>query len=488
MAPWTPKRSEQPGEAGPLLDRPVGWLSLLRREWIPSLAVLVGGVLLHSMNVMLLATVLPSVVGEVGGAAVMSWPTTAYVASSIVAATCVGLLTTVFGARPVFAIGASIFGAGAIVCAFASAMSHVILGRFVQGFGGGLLSAVAYVLVRNAFPEIVWARVLGLLAGVWSVSVLVGPLVGGVFARLGNWRGAFFTVATLAGLLVVGALSALPQTQGAASGRKRGVPAGRIGLLWIAIGAISIASVLRAPGGKSALIVLAIASLVVMLRLDRAAATRLLPGDAFSFGSPTGVGLWMVLLLSIAFTPLNIFVPIFLQRLHGFDPLAAGYTVAGTSMAWTVAAVAVAGLSTDWSGRMFIVGPLVKAAGLLTLAAVMPSGPIEVLFPGIVLVGLGIGSCWAFIAQRVMKSARVGDEDVAASSVATVQSTGYALGAAVAGLVANATGFSTMIEAGGVGRAAFWVPVSFSFAALAAGIVGIRLRTLTERATLAATG
>jgi len=79
----------------------------------------------------------------------------------------------------------------------------------------------------------------------------------------------------------------------------------------------------------------------------------------------------MVLLLSIAFTPLNIFLPIFLQKLHGFDPLAAGYTVAGTSMAWTVAAVLVAGLSPDWSARMIVGGPLVKAAGLLTLAAVL---------------------------------------------------------------------------------------------------------------------
>lgn len=463
----------------------VGWRGLLQREWIPSLAVLVGGVLLHSMNVMLLATVLPSVVGEVGGAAVMSWPTTGYVASSIVSATCVGLLTTVFGARRVFGAGALLFGAGAVVCAFASAMSHVIAGRFVQGFGGGLLSAVAYVLVRNVFPETVWPRVLGLLSGVWTVSVLVGPLVGGIFARLGHWRGAFFTVATLGGLLVLGAIRALPQTRGAGSGRRRTIPAGRVGLIWIAISAISIASILHAPAGKGALIALAIAALVVMLRLDRAAAVRLLPGDAFSLSSSTGVGLWMVLLLSIAFTPLNIFVPIFLQKLHGFDPLAAGYTVAGTSMAWTVAAVLVAGLSPDWSARMIVGGPLVKAAGLLTLAAVLPYGPIGMLFPAITLVGLGIGSCWAFIAQRVMKGARAGDEDVAASSVATVQSTGYALGAAVAGLVANATGFSTMVEVGGVGRAAFWVPVSFSAAALAAGVVGIRLRMLTARAPAA---
>src|SRR5262247_2335453 len=74
-----------------------GWLALLTPEWIPALAVLLGGVLLHSMNVLLVATVLPSIVADVGGAALMSWPTTAYLASSIVATTCTGLLTAVAG-------------------------------------------------------------------------------------------------------------------------------------------------------------------------------------------------------------------------------------------------------------------------------------------------------------------------------------------------------------------------------------------------------
>ena len=81
-------------------------------EWLPLLAVLLGGVLLHSMNVMMLATVLPSIVEEVGGAALMSWPTTAFLASSIVAATCTGRLTARFGARSAFAVGALVFGAG----------------------------------------------------------------------------------------------------------------------------------------------------------------------------------------------------------------------------------------------------------------------------------------------------------------------------------------------------------------------------------------
>src|ERR1700757_2554196 len=99
-----------------------GWRSLLRRDWIPTLAMLLGGVLLQSMNVLMLATVLPSIVRELGGTAMLSWPTTAYLASSIVAASCAGMLATRLGARTVYCIGVSTFGLAALICSEADAM------------------------------------------------------------------------------------------------------------------------------------------------------------------------------------------------------------------------------------------------------------------------------------------------------------------------------------------------------------------------------
>ncbi len=106
------------------------------------------------------------------------------------AACCTGYINAVVGARRAFATGALIFGLGALVCALASTMAHVIIGRFVQGFGGGLLAAMAYVLVRSTFPEMIWTRAITLLSGAWSMSILFGPLLGGAFATYGNWRGA----------------------------------------------------------------------------------------------------------------------------------------------------------------------------------------------------------------------------------------------------------------------------------------------------------
>lgn len=458
-----------------------GWLALLRPQWMLALVVLLGGVLLHSMNVLITATLLPSIVIDVGGADLMSWPTTAFLAASIVAATGTGIVTAAAGARRAFCAGAAIYCAGAILCGLAPSMSQVIAGRFVQGLGGGLLAALAYVLVRNLFPAALWPRVFGLLASIWSVSTLCGPLIGGLFAAYGYWRGAFFAVAALGGVLSILTLYILPRDAVAEDAPSPPAAVLRVALICAGIAALSSASAVGDLAGKAGLIAVAIGAVILLLRIDRAAPVALLPSDAFSMHTATGMGLWMVLLLSIAYSPLAIFVPLFLQRLHSLDPLAAGYMVAGASLAWTTAAIAAASLPSGWPARMIAAGPLAMAAGLLGVGVMMAPGPVAALIPPIASIGIGIGACWAFLAQRIMSGAKPGEENVAASSVATVQQAGLAFGAASAGLVANACGLSDNLTHASLVRAAFWVPASFIAAPLAAGAIGMRLNASARR-------
>lgn len=452
----------------------VGWAALLKPAWFPALAVLVGGVLLHSMNVLMLATVLPSIVEDVGGATLMSLPTTAFLASSIVAASCTGYVTSVFGARRAFSTGALVFGTGALLCALAPSMAQVIAGRFIQGFGGGLLAAMAYVLVRNTFPEAVWTRVIALLSGAWSMSVLLGPLLGGAFATYGDWRGAFYAVAGLACLLAVLAMRALPRTL-IGHGEQPRVPGLRVALISAAIIAMSVAAAIPVAAAKALLFVAALGALVLMLRIDRRAAAPLLPRDAFSLRTVTGIGLWLALLLSASFSPLQLYVPTFLQVLHGLDPLTAGYMVAGGSLGWTAASLTVAGAGPRWIDRLLVMGPFAMALALFGLAGLMTLKPFLLTLLPIILLGMGIGSSWAFAAQRVMSGARKGDETAAASSVATVQQAGTALGAAVAGLIANLAGLSGGLTVADVMTATYWVPGCFVIVALLATLAGLRL-------------
>ena len=456
------------------------WSALLVPRSILPLAVLLGGNLLRSMNLLITATLLPGIVADIGGSYLMSWPTTTFVAASIIAATGSAVVSKAIGNRRAFCGGAMIYATGSVLCALAPSIALIIVGRFIQGLGGGLLAALGYILVRSIFAEALWPRVFGLLASVWSVTVLVGPLIGGIFAGYGYWRGAFFTIAGAAGLLAIGAFIVFPPSTTENQNEYR-FPFFRVILICAYIAFLSLAGVLVDPAVKGALMVTAVGAFVLLLRIDRVADAPLLPSDAFSLRTTTGTALWMVLLLSGAYSPLAVYAPLFLQRLHDVTPLIAGYMVAGASLAWTCAALIAASLTDEWPKRLIVGGPIAMSIGLLGVSAMMAPGPVVGLIPAIALIGIGIGASWAFIAQRVMSGAKPGEETVAAASVATVQQAGIALGAAAAGLIANVSGLVNGLDSDSLRRAAFWVPILFVAAPLAAGTVGIRLNLITGR-------
>jgi hypothetical protein len=159
------------------------------------------------------------------------------------------------------------------------------------------------------------------------------------------------------------------------------------------------------------LITATVVAFVLMMRADRRAAAPLLPSDAFSLRSGTGAGLWMILLMSVGYSPLAIYAPLFLQRLRGVSPLGAGYMVALASLAWTTAALSVASLSEEWPPRLIIMGPSAMGACLAGMGVLMAPGPVAALILPIVLIGAGIGVAWAFVLQRVMSGAKGGEEN-----------------------------------------------------------------------------
>ena len=262
---------------------------------------------------------------------------------------------------------------------------------------------------------------------------------------------------------------------------ERRLPVLRVALICAAIALLSCAGVLPGPAVKDTLIAAAVGAFVIMLRIDRAATAPLLPSDAFSLRSPAGAGLWMVLLLSVAYSPLAIYVPLFLQRLHGLEPLPAGYMVAAAPLAWTGAALTVASFAEEWPRRLIVAGPIAMSVSLLGVAALIAPGPVAGLLPPIALIGIGIGASWAFIAQRVMSGAKDSEETVAAASLATVQQAGIALGTAIAGLVANASGIGAGLHLDSIRRAAFWVPLVFVAAPVVACALCIRSNSVTGR-------
>jgi predicted MFS family arabinose efflux permease len=286
-------------------------------------------------------------------------------------------------------------------------------------------------------------------------------------------------VAAIAAVLALGAFRWLPSARAAVRARPR-FPGLRLALVCGAIASSSFAAVVTAPVAKAGLIALAVVLLAAMLRVDRRTRAPLLPSDAFALSTPTGVGIWLLLLIAVAYSPLQIFIPVFLQSLHGLDPLSAGYGVAGASLGWTAAAMAAAGADEDWRRRLIVLGPLTMMASLIA-SGLLTDRSLILFCLSIVGIGLGTGACWAFASQRVMSGARPGDEAVAASSVPTVQQMGFALGAALSGLAANSAGFAVGLPHEAMAEVALAVPAWLAVSAALATAVALRLNILTVR-------
>src|SRR5690606_27723773 len=154
---------------------------------------------------------MPTVVADIGGAAYYAWATMLYMVASILGSACGAPAKHAFGARGAYLVAAVGFLAGTVGCAVSPSMPVLLVARTVQGAGGGLLLAQSMSLVREIYPTEIRTRMLAFISGVWAVAALLGPLVGGVFAELGSWRGAFWVSTPIIFAFAIGAWLSLPR-------------------------------------------------------------------------------------------------------------------------------------------------------------------------------------------------------------------------------------------------------------------------------------
>jgi MFS family permease len=426
----------------------------------PLVVLVCLGVWLHAADALVATTVMPSAIAEIGGLPYLYWTIALYELGSIVTGAASGLLTQRLGLRTAMSAAAGVYMVGCATSALASHMSVMLVGRLVQGFGGGAMLALSYVGVSQLFPPDLWPRVLAIVAGVWGVSSLVGPLVGGAFASAGVWRGAFWAFAAQAALLVAAApwlaAARTPPSDEAAE-----LPGRQLVALTAGVLAIAAAGVQHETWVMAACSVAGIGALALTLRLERNATARLFPPSPLSLAVPWGPGYVAVLLLTMATVSFTVYGPLLLARLFGVSPLLAGLLVAAESVAWTLAAIATANAPAHRESLLIRGGTAAIAIAVAGLAWTMPRGPVWALGLWTAVQGAGFGICWAFLLRRIVAGVPDGDSDRASAAVPTTQMIGYAIGAAVCGMVANALGLHDDAAPDIVRGVAFWVFAAF---------------------------
>ncbi len=452
---------------------PATWSELFRGRRAAYTLILALGIGLHAIDVFIIATVMPAVVADIGGAAFYTWATMLYMVASIMGAASGGAVKAALDARYGYIAAALTFLAGSVGCAVAPNMALLLLARAVQGAGGGLIMAFAMMLVRELYPAEIRTRMLSAISAMWGIAALLGPTVGGVFSEIGWWRGAFWAGVPVIVLFTALAWRTLPDSR--PEGGAPGFPLRRLALLATGVLSVGLSGQVAPLAARLALVAAAIVRVGQAFRLDGRAANRLFPSHPLSIGNRVGTAYWMLFLFSMTHAPIGVFLPLVVQVLHGGSALLAGYFNTVLALTWTAGALLSSGLRGRAVRVVIILGPLCVTGGVAGQALLVVEGPLLALAGCVALTGFGIGLCLAHIVNWTMSAASAGEEAVTASSITTVRAMGIAFGAALAGLVANAAGLGAGVSPATVAAAAAWVYGLSVIAPTAIAVLSFRL-------------
>ncbi|UFU06697.1 MFS transporter [Ruania halotolerans] len=416
------------------------WRELLGSRYAPIASVLAGGVLLEASNVYLTTSLLPTIVGEIGGAEFYAWTMMTFLLASVVSAMLVSRILTRHGAVRAYVLALGLFAVGSLLCAASPWMSALLFGRAVQGLGGGLLAGLGYALIQRALPERLWARGAALMSAMWGVGNIVGPVVGGLFAQLEAWRLAFVALAVVTALIGVVAVRALPRT---ARGRSSDpVPWTSLGVLAGGVGAVGIASVVPSGAGTVTALVVGVGLCAWFVRHERRGGNGILPRVTFASGSSLG---WVYLTVAVLAFAIGTeaFIPLFGQEVGGLIPFVAGLLGAALSLGWSLTQIFTANATGIRSRRILTAaGPLVVALGLAAYGLLQHEGPstlvIVLWFITLFVAGAGIGFGFPHLTVAALGSTTDEEEGAkAAAAVNTVFIIASAFSAALAGVLVN---------------------------------------------------
>lgn len=449
------------------------WRALLGPRYVRTSTLLAGGVALYATNEFVTASLLPSAIADIGGERFYAWVTTLYLVGSVLTASMVNTALSRIGPRPSYLLGLAAFGVGSVVCAIAPDMELLLVGRVLQGAAGGLLAGLGYALINAVLPPSLWTRASALVAAMWGVATVVGPAAGGFFAQFGLWRWAFGVIAILTAAMAALVPGVLPADRGnrGDSSPGRSTPVWSVLLLGAAALAVSVAQVPTNGAATAALLAVSVALIAVFLLVDRRSAVQVLPPSTFGTGPLKWIYLSLAVLMASAMV--DMYVPLFGQRLAHLGPAAAGFLGAALAVGWTLGEIVSASLSSNpVIRRVVAMSPLVLAGGLIVAAATQfanaSAGLVVTWTAALTITGLGLGGAWPHLSAWAMRCVDDANEGAAAAAaINTVELISGAFGAGLAGVVVNSAHGDIVVAA----RALFAV---FTVVGIAAGVTAYR--------------
>jgi EmrB/QacA subfamily drug resistance transporter len=361
----------------------------------PTLAMLVA-IFVGAMDISIMSTVMPTIVGQLGGLPLYSWSFSAYLLTSTTTVPLYGRLADLYGRKPMFLVGMSIFALGSLLCGLASSMEQLIVFRALQGLGAGGLLPIAITIAGDLYHGEERAKIQGYISGVWGLAAILGPLVGSVIVARASWPWVFWinlpigaTTAAILGLT----LRERPQA--------RAVQVDYLGaaLLTAGIAALLLGLMDSGQAGQPAPRVLGLFGLAAGLLAAFVAVEQRVPQPMVPLGlfrqrllAVTSLG---ALVLGGCIYSASAYLPLFVQGAQGGSQWQVAAVSAAISLAWTTGSIVGGRLLLRVHVRAAAVAglALVSAGGVgLVLLAVHTPLPLVMVVGALLGLGLGVTS------------------------------------------------------------------------------------------------
>lgn len=412
-----------------------------QRRNIIFIAVLLG-MLLAALDQTIVATALPTVVSDLGGAGHQSWVVTSYLLASTIATAIVGKLGDLFSRKSVFQVAVVFFLVGSVLCGLAGSMSMLVAARALQGIGGGALMVTATAVIGEVIPLRDRGRYQGALGAVFGVTTVIGPLLGGFFTDHLSWRWAFWINVPVAIVVFLVAAVAIP-----ALGRKARPVIDYPGIALVGLGASGLTLATSWGGAEYAwsspvIIGLFVGSgiaLAAFVRVELRAAEPILPIRLFGERVFT---ICCVLAFIVGFAMLGAmtFLPTYMQFVDGVSATVSGLRTLPMVAGMLITSIG-SGSIVGRTGRYKIfpvAGTAIMCVAFVLLSTMDEQTTLVMQSLYLFILGTGIGLCMQVLVLVVQNTASFADLGVATSGVTFFRTIGSSFGAAIFGsLFAN---------------------------------------------------
>jgi EmrB/QacA subfamily drug resistance transporter len=395
--------------------------------------------LLAALDQTIVATALPTIVGDLGGLNRLAWVTSAFLLAQTAVTPVYGKLGDLYGRKRVLQSAVILFLIGSALCGLANGMTELIAFRAVQGLGAGGLIVLTQAVIGDVVSPRERGKYQGFFGAVFGVASVAGPLLGGVIVQTFSWRWIFYVNLPLG----LAALIVLAATLPTAQGRERPV----IDYLGVGLfaGGLSAIVLVTSLGGTtwawdSSQVILVAALGVMLLALflavERRAREPVLP-PALLRDRVFAVAGALSLIVGFALFGSVTFLPLYFQTVDGATPTEAGLRLV-PMMGGVLVMSILSGQLISRTGRYRafpIAGTAVTAIGLLLLSRLDVGTSAAASAVYLLVLGLGLGSVMQVLVLAVQNAVDYEVLGAATSGVTLFRGIGGSLGAAAFGAI-----------------------------------------------------